>query len=83
VTYRVIQCFTDFDRLQQACEEGGTTLDGTPALTAEITVGAPVGRGIIELNAARAVNSVPRVVEADLGCRSVLDFPAATGGGAW
>ncbi|HEX3796612.1 MAG TPA: hypothetical protein VHV57_19115 [Acidimicrobiales bacterium] len=54
-------------------------LDGTPDLIAEITVPVPVGPGIIELNAARAVNSVSRVVEAAVGCRSVLDFPAATG----
>jgi 4-hydroxy-tetrahydrodipicolinate reductase len=54
-------------------------LDGTPNLIAEITVPVPVGPGIIDLNAARAVNSVSRVVEAAVGCRSVLDFPAATG----
>jgi 4-hydroxy-tetrahydrodipicolinate reductase len=56
-------------------------LDGTPNLVAEITVPPPVGPGIIELNAARAVNSVCRVVEAPTGCRSILDFPAATGSG--
>jgi 4-hydroxy-tetrahydrodipicolinate reductase len=54
-------------------------LDGTPNLVAEITVPVPVGPGIIELNAARAVNSVSRVVEAPVGCRSIFDFPAATG----
>jgi 4-hydroxy-tetrahydrodipicolinate reductase len=54
-------------------------LDGTPDLVAEVSVPVPVGPGIIELNAARAVNSVSRVVEAAVGCRSVLDFPAATG----
>jgi 2,4-diaminopentanoate dehydrogenase len=58
-------------------------LDGTPNLVAEITVPAPVGPGILELNAARAVNSVSRVVEAPVGCRSILDFPAATGSGAF
>src|SRR6202041_1176044 len=54
-------------------------LDGTPNLVAEIAVPVPVGPGIIELNGAPAVNSVTRVVEAAVGCRSVLDFPAATG----
>jgi 4-hydroxy-tetrahydrodipicolinate reductase len=57
-------------------------LDGTPNLVAEITVPVPVGPGLIELNAARAVNSVSRVVQAPTGCRSILDFPAATGSGA-
>jgi hypothetical protein len=51
-------------------------------VTVEIAVAQPVGPGIIELNAARAVNSVSRVVEAPAGCRSILDFPAATGSGA-
>jgi hypothetical protein len=57
-------------------------LDGIPDLVAEITVPVPVGPGIIALNAARAVNSVSRVVEAAVGCRSILDFPAATGSAA-
>jgi 4-hydroxy-tetrahydrodipicolinate reductase len=56
-------------------------LDGTPNLVAEITVPVPIGPGIIELNAARAVNSVARVVAAPTGCRSILDFPAATASG--
>ncbi|HMD47288.1 MAG TPA: hypothetical protein VKG43_14065 [Acidimicrobiales bacterium] len=57
-------------------------IDGTPSMAAEIGLSAPVGPGIIELNAARALNSVPRVVEAPVGCRSILDFPAATGSAA-
>lgn len=57
-------------------------IDGTPNLTAEISVSVPAGPAIAELNAARAINSVPRVVEAPAGGRSVLDFPAATGNAA-
>jgi hypothetical protein len=53
-------------------------LDGTPSLMAEVTVPPPIGPGIIELNAARAVNAVPRVVEAPAGCRSILDFATVT-----
>jgi hypothetical protein len=56
-------------------------LDGTPNLVAEVTLPGPVGPSLLELNAARAVNSVSRVVEAPVGCRSILDFPAATGSG--
>ncbi|MDQ1430768.1 MAG: hypothetical protein QOF40_1370 [Actinomycetota bacterium] len=54
-------------------------LDGNPGLVAELAIAGPSGPGIIELNAARAVNSVSRVVEAPAGCRSILDFPAAVG----
>ena len=57
-------------------------LDGTPRVIAEVSVPVPVGPGIIELNAARAVNMVTRVVEAPVGCQSVLDFPMATGSAA-
>ena len=58
-------------------------IDGTPPIVAEITVPAPVGPGIIELNAARAINMVPRVVEAPAGCRSILEIPGAVGSGVW
>jgi 4-hydroxy-tetrahydrodipicolinate reductase len=54
-------------------------LDGNPGLVAELAIAGPIGPGIIELNAARAVNSVSRVVEAPVGCRSILEFPAAVG----
>jgi 2,4-diaminopentanoate dehydrogenase len=57
-------------------------IDGSPSLMAEITVQQPAGPGIIELNAARAVNMVSRVVEAPVGCHSILDVPAAVGSGA-
>jgi hypothetical protein len=56
-------------------------IDGTPSLLCEIkpvTEGG-FGQTTAELNAARAVNLVPRIVAAEPGCRSVLDFPAAVG----
>ena len=56
-------------------------IDGTPSLVCEIkpvTEGG-FGQTTAELNAARAVNLVPRIVAAEPGCRSVLDFPAAVG----
>jgi 4-hydroxy-tetrahydrodipicolinate reductase len=56
-------------------------IDGTPSLACDLSLGEPVGRGIVELNAARAVNAVPRIVEAPVGCRSILDMPAPTGNG--
>jgi len=56
-------------------------IDGSPGIIAEMAVMEPVGPNILELNASRAINSVPRVVEAAPGCRSVFDFPMATGGG--
>jgi 4-hydroxy-tetrahydrodipicolinate reductase len=57
-------------------------LDGTPNIIAEIAIPVPVGPGLLELNAARAVNTISRVVEAPVGCHSILDFPAVTGSGA-
>jgi hypothetical protein len=53
----------------------------SPSLVCEIkpvTEGG-FGQTTAELNAARAVNLVPRIVAAEPGCRSVLDFPAAVG----
>jgi len=56
-------------------------IDGTPSLVAEITLPAPIGPSIIELNAARAVNMVPRVVAAPVGCQSILEMPVVVGSG--
>jgi 4-hydroxy-tetrahydrodipicolinate reductase len=56
-------------------------IDGTPSLRCAMSSSAPEGLGVAtaQLNAARAVNLVPRIVAASPGCKSVLDFPAATG----
>jgi 2,4-diaminopentanoate dehydrogenase len=58
-------------------------IDGTPSLVCELSSSAAEGFGVAtaQLNAARAVNLVPRIVAAPPGCKSVLDFPAATGVG--
>jgi 4-hydroxy-tetrahydrodipicolinate reductase len=53
-------------------------VDGSPNLVCEFAAHTG-GDGVdhaAALNAARAVNFVPRVVEAAPGCRSVLDLPA-------
>jgi 4-hydroxy-tetrahydrodipicolinate reductase len=57
-------------------------IDGTPSLQCDLSLRDPIGSGIVALNAARAVNAVPRIVEAPVGCRSILDMPAPSGGGA-
>ena len=57
-------------------------IDGSPELITEITMPDPAGSAILLLNAARAVNAVPRLVEAPVGCRTVLDMPAPTGSAA-
>jgi 4-hydroxy-tetrahydrodipicolinate reductase len=54
-------------------------IDGTPSLVCDLSLAEPVGTGIVRLNAARAINAVPRIIEAPVGCRSVLDMPAPTG----
>jgi hypothetical protein len=54
-------------------------IDGTPSLVTEITLPDPEGSAILLLNAARAINSVSRLVEAPVGFRTILDFPAPTG----
>jgi 4-hydroxy-tetrahydrodipicolinate reductase len=56
-------------------------IEGTPSLRCEVTPMADGGFGetTAELNAARAVNLVPRIVAAEPGCRSVLDFAAPVG----
>jgi hypothetical protein len=51
-------------------------------LITEIPMPDPVGSAILLLNAARAVNAVPRLVEAPAGCRTVLDMPAPAGSAA-
>lgn len=58
-------------------------VDGSPNLCCEFA--ASTGNDGVDhsaaLNAARAVNFVPRVVEAAPGCRSILDLPAPRAGG--
>lgn len=56
-------------------------IDGTPSLACEVTPVTTTGFGetTAELNAARAVNMIPRIVSAPPGCRSVLDLPAPVG----
>jgi hypothetical protein len=58
-------------------------IDGTPSLVCEVNSSAAGGFGAAtaQLNAARGLNLVPRIVAAAPGCKSVLDFPAATGFG--
>ena len=61
-------------------------IDGTPSLKCALSSSASEGLGVatVQLNAARAVNLVPQIVAAAPGCKSVLDFPAATGtAAAW
>lgn len=54
---------------------------GTPSLRCDLTPVAEDGFGATtaELNAARAVNLIPRIVAAPAGCKSVLDFAAPVG----
>lgn len=56
-------------------------IDGTPSIAVEFTssAGAGFGKGTVELNAARAVNVIPSLVAAPVGCRSVLDLPFVRG----
>ncbi len=55
-------------------------IDGDPPIVCTFgwPEGTPPGKACHELNAARAMNIVPRLIEARPGGVSVLDFPAAT-----
>lgn len=56
-------------------------IDGLPSLVCELSPVTTAGFGntTAELNAARAVNFVPRIIAAAPGCRSVLDLAAPVG----
>lgn len=56
-------------------------IDATPSISVEFTSSASEGFGkaTVELNAARAVNVIPSLVAAPVGCRSVLDLPFVRG----
>jgi 4-hydroxy-tetrahydrodipicolinate reductase len=56
-------------------------IDGTPSLRCELTPVTEDGFGATtaELNSARGVNLIPRIVAAAPGCKSVLDFAAPVG----
>jgi 2,4-diaminopentanoate dehydrogenase len=57
-------------------------IDGDPPIVATFgwPGGTPPGKACHDLNAARAMNIVPRLIEARPGALSVLDFPAAAAG---
>lgn len=57
-------------------------IDGDPPIVSTFgwLGGAPPGKACHDLNAARAMNIVPRLIEAKPGALSVLDFPAAIAG---
>jgi hypothetical protein len=57
-------------------------IDGEPPIVATFgwSAGTEAGKAIGLLNVARAMNTIPRLVDARPGCVSVLDFPAVVAG---
>ena len=58
-------------------------IDGEPSIITTFgwPEGAPIGESTFLLNVSRAMNTIPRLVEARAGAVSVLDFPAPRAAG--
>lgn len=55
-------------------------IEGTPSIRGTVTTlaGGHDVAGVLDMNAARAVNLVPLVIAAETGCRNILELPFVT-----